>query len=559
MAGLQAALGRLFVWLGRLSRKFSRSERWVLLSLATVIAVSGIMAADPGGIGERQPTSGGVQVEGLVGTLRYLQPLLAVTNSVDRDLVRLVYSGLTRISPGREVLPDLAETWDISDQGKTYVFHLRRDVLWQDDEIFTADDVVYTINVLQNDDYRGVLKSGFAGVGAEKIDDYTVRFTLPSASAFFLYDMSLPIIPQHIYRDIPVSEFKTTYGDDKIIGTGPYRLEKDSPGESVALTRFKHYYGQAPYIERLVFFFFDSEKSLLAAFKNRTVSAAGFIDIDPSGSDLTPNDVRYIYSLPQYKAIFFNQLNDNNAIKDKTVRQALAYAVNKQQIIDQVEGGAADRVDSPVLPGFWGHNPDIAKYDFSITKAAEVLKRAGWVDADGDGVLDKNGTRLNFRMVVRDDAQSKQIAESLQRSWKAIGVDVVVEQLDAATLIKEVIRPRDYEVLIFGQDLGTDSDPYVYWHSSQIQDPGLALAVEFDKDIDNSLETARVSTSLNQTIANYHKFQTAFADLVPAILLYQPRYVYLVDAKVKGVTDRINLSSLSDRFANIQEWYIKTK
>ena len=169
-----------------------------------------------------------------------------------------------------------------------------------------------------------------------------------------------------------------------------------------------------------------------------------------------------------------------------------------------------------ILPGF---RPGEEEFGADLRAAGAGAQSGGGVDADGDGVLDKNGTRLNFRMVVRDDAQSKQIAESLQRSWKAIGVDVVVEQLDAATLIKEVIRPRDYEVLIFGQDLGTDSDPYVYWHSSQIQDPGLALAVEFDKDIDNSLETARVSTSLNQTIANYHKFQTAFADLVPAILL----------------------------------------
>jgi len=522
--------------------------------------VSGSLAATQraAGLGH-QPIGGGVQMEGLVGTSRYIHPLLAETNNVDRDIVRLVYSGLTRISPGREVLPDLATDWDILDQGKTYLFHLRNDVLWHDEDVFTADDVVYTINVLQNDDYRGVLKSSFAGIVVEKIDDYSVKFTLPSSSAFFLYDISVPVIPQHLYQDIPVGEFKNIYAEDKIIGTGPYQFEKSTPGESITLKRFKRYYETSPYIERLVFFFFDNEKSLLTAFKNRTVSAAGFTEISPTNSDLTPNDMRYVYSLPQYKGVFFNQLSNNNAVKNKAVRQALAYAVNKQQIIEQVEGGGADRVDSPILPGFWGNNPDMSKYDFNITKAAEVLKKNGWVDADGDGILDKDGTRLSFQVAIRDDDKSKQIAELLQRNWRSVGADAVIEPLDVTTLIKDVIRPRNYEALIFGQDLGADSDPYVYWHSSQIADPGLALAVEVDKDIDNSLEAARVSTSLQQTIVNYHKFQATFADLVPAILLYQPRYVYLVDAKVKGITDKINLSYLSDRFANLTEWYIKTR
>ncbi len=560
LAGLGGMFGGAISWLGRLVVKFSRAERLVLTGLFIVIVVGGALAvAERTGQGEHLPVSGGVQVEGLVGTPRYIQPLLAETNNVDRDLVRLIYSGLTRISPGREVLPDLAISWDSTDSGRTYVFHLRNDVLWHDEEVFTAEDVVYTVNVLQNDSYRGVLKSSFAGVGVEAIDDYTVRFTLPSASAFFLYDIAVPIIPKHIYQDVPVSDFQSFYTEAKIIGTGPYHFDKSTPGESVTLARFKGYYGDEPYLERLVFFFFDSEKSLLAAFKSRAVSAAGFTDLRPEGTDLTPNDIRYVYPLPQYRGVFFNQLSENNAIKDKAVRQALALATNKQQLIDQVEGGKALIVDSPVLPGFWGHDPDIKKYEFNIAKAAEILKRARWADIDGDGILERDGTRLSFRVTIRDDAKSKQTAELLQRSWNAIGADVAIESWDAATLIKDIIRPRSYEVLIFGQDLGTGSDPYVYWHSSQIQDPGLALAVQFDKDIDNSLEAARTAASLNQTIVNYHRFQTAFADLVPAILLYQPYYVYLVDAKVKGVTDQINLSLLSDRFSNTWEWYIKTK
>ena len=147
----------------------------------------------------------------------------------------------------------------------------------------------------------------------------------------------------------------------------------------------------------------------------------------------------------------------------------------------------------------------------------------------------------------------------MKKNWAAIGADVFVEVLDSQSLIKDAIRPRAYDVLLFGQDLGADSDPYVYWHSSQTTDPGLALSVTHDKDLDNNLESARTNTSLNKTIAYYHQFQDYFAESVPAILLYQPRYLYLIDNKVKGVTDQINLGTTVDRFANISEWYIKTK
>jgi peptide/nickel transport system substrate-binding protein len=506
-----------------------------------------------------QAVSGGVHIEGLVGKPMYINPVLAGTNIVDQTLVRFIYSGLTSISPSREVVPDLAANWEIFDDGKTYVFHLRDDVFWHDGHGFTADDVIYTIHVLQNENFRGLLRSEVEGVGVEKIDDYSVKFTLPSASAFFLYAMAFDIIPEHIFSDIPVTDFTFAYNTNQIIGTGPFSLERTSERESITLKTFPDYYGAKPFIDRLVFFFFDTEKNMVTAIKNRTISAGGFTQLNPQDIGHLPIVDELIYNLPQYKGLFFNQLGGNNAIKSQAVRQALAYATNKVGIIDAAEDGWADVVDSPILPGFWGHKPDLKVYEFDIVKAAEVLKRDGWADVDKDGILEKEDTRLQFTLTVRDDTKSLATAEILKSSWTAIGADVFIEVLDGQSLIKDAIRPRAYDILLFGQDLGADSDPYVYWHSSQNNDPGLALAVVFDKDLDNNLESARTNTVLNKTISYYHQFQNAFADTVPAILLYQPRYLYLVDTKVKGVTDQINLATPVDRFANISEWFIKTK
>ncbi|MDD5605852.1 MAG: ABC transporter substrate-binding protein [Patescibacteria group bacterium] len=527
--------------------------------MAVIIGASGWLGLTRARYATVQAVSGGVHIEGLIGAPNYINPVLAGTNQVDKTLVRFIYSGLTQISPTREVLPDLAESWEIFDEGKTYVFHLRNNVTWHDGVDFTADDVVYTINVLQNENFQGVLRGAVTGVAVEKIDDYTVKFTLPSPSAFFLYDIATGIVPKHILESIPVSDFQSAYQLEQVVGTGPFMIDKASDVTSIALKRFSGYYGKAPFIDRLVFFFFDTEKSMLASLKNRTISAAGFSQLGPSDVGHLPGVDEFVYNLPQYKGLFFNQAGGNNAIRNQAVRQALAYATNKQLIVDEVEGGWADIANSPILPGFWGHKPDLATYDFSIAKAAEVLKKDGWVDVDKDGVLEKDDTRLQFTLTIRNDEKSVSTAELLSSSWTAIGAEVLVEPLDSQTLIKDAIRPRAYDVLLFGQDLGADSDPYVYWHSSQTVDPGLALAVTFDKDLDNNLEAARTTTVLNKTITYYHQFQTAFAQTVPAILLYQPRYLYLVDTKVKGVTDQINLATPVDRFANISDWYIKIK
>lgn len=560
VGGMQKFFGDAMIWLGVLIRKFSLTERAVLGGLVVVIVVgSTVVLASKAETAELKPVAGGAHIEGLVGKPKIINPLFAGTNQIDRDLTRLVYSGLTKIGPAREVLPDLATSWDILDGGKTYIFHLQTNAKWHDGHKFSADDVTYTFSVLHSVDYNGVLKSSFENIEVEKLDDSTVKFILPTASVFFLTDATIGIIPEHIFADTPIKEIPTQYQPSQIIGTGAYKYQQSNLDNAVTLSEFKDYYGVKPYIENVIFYFFDNAENLYAAFRNRQVSAAGFME--PVFRGITSSDAKYDYVLPQYKAIFFNQLSDNPLLKNPVIRQALAYATNKQEIITEVENGYAVQVDSPILPGYWGYNPDLKKYNFDIAKAANFLKKDGWADADKDGILDRDGgkTKLSLKLAFRDDLKSRKTAELVQQNWKTIGVEAILQPMDVATLIKDVIRPRAYEALIFGQDLGGNSDPYVYWHSSQISDPGLALAVEVDKDIDNNLEQARIATSLNKAIPYYLKFQSAFADLVPAVILYQPKYTYLVDQKVKGVTDKINLSSVADRFITLGQWYIKSK
>ncbi len=543
----------------KLAHKFTRIERGIALLLVLAIVTGSVQLAgarrNPANLA---PEVGGIHIEGLIGAPRFVNPVLSGTNSVDRDLARLIYSGLVKITPTREVVADLATGWSVVDQGKGYIFNLRNDVTWHDGTVFSADDVVYTINVIQNNDYTGILKNNFAGITVEKLDDFTVKFTLPNPSSFFLYELALGIIPEHIFRETPVRDFSSFYRPGTIVGTGAYAYAGGSTAESITLRRYDEYYGTRPYLERLVFYFYDSEKTLLTAFRNRTVNAAGFSSI--TNTELASiRDPYYKYRLPQYRAVFFNQLSDNAAIKDKAVRQALSFAVDTPELITALEDGNAEIVHSPILPGFWGHNPDLQQYNFDLARAAKVLTDAGWRDIDGDGFLEKDNVRLSFTLATRNDAKLSALADLLAKNWRMLGAEVVVDKIDTDGFIRDVVRTRGYQVLLFGQDLGGNSDPYVYWHSSQIADPGLNLAPQVDKDIDNNLESARLAPDLNRAIGFYLRFQQVFADLVPAILLYQPNYTYIVDDKVKGVTDQINLSTPADRFANIDQWYIRTR
>lgn len=508
-----------------------------------------------------QPVRGGSMIEGVIGRLQIINPLYAQASQVDQDIARLVFSGLVKMGRGREFLPDLASSWDIFDQGKTYVFRLREDVRWHDGEIFDADDVAFTIRVIQNEAYAGVLKDSWQGIDVTVINPATVQLQLPSPATFFLAQATLGILPAHLFAHLPVSEIGNLDNNTQPIGTGPYRVASTftAARDSLSLVANDVYYGSVPFIEKIIFYFYDSEKALLSAVQSGAVTSAGLtFSNGGSGIDL-PNVNAYVYPLPQYKAIFINQLGSNQALAEKAIRQALALSTNKEKILRDVAGGNAVPVDSPILPGFWGHLPGIKKYAFDFVAARDVLHRAGWKDTDGDGFLEKGDLQFSLTLSFKNNQVDNQIAEILASDWEAIGADVVLNPVAASELVDQVIRPRNYDALIFGQNLGVDSDPYVYWHSSQTNDPGLALAVMYDKDVDNNLEMARLSSSLSRAISYYHRFQNAFAELVPAILLYQPNFTYLVDEKVKGVTEKINLGSVTDRLINVTDWYIKFK
>ncbi len=496
------------------------------------------------------PAQGGTYKEGLFGYPRYLNPVLSHTNDVDRDIVSLVYSGLMKFDSDGNLIPDIAENFEITNNGKIYDFYLRKNVFWHDGEPLTVDDIIYTISIIQDAQYNSPLRFNWEGVAAEKINDWQIRFKLKSPYAPFLANTTLGIVPKHIWEKVNYEKFALAKENLFPVGTGPFKLtkiKKSNQGsiEEIILTRNENYYLKSAYLENVIFRFYSSEEELITALAKNKVDGIGL------SSSFRKNSVNHVEKynifypfLPRYFAVFFNQ-EQNSSLSNKNLRTALAYSVNKDEIIKEIFSGEALKINSPLLPYFSKDKPEpLEEYEYNLDKAKEYMN--------------KIAQNVKLTITVPDMPELKQTAEIIQKNWSILGVEVKISPVPLDKIIDEIIRPRDYEAILFGQVLGLDPDPFSFWHSSQKRDPGLNLSLYSNKNVDMALEKARYEIDLEKRIVLLQDFQKEINKDIPAIFLYSPKYLFIVKKNIKGIkTNKINLPA--NRFANVEEWYIKTR
>jgi peptide/nickel transport system substrate-binding protein len=553
---------KTFFFFKILWKKLSKPERvvvgiLVLFLVADLLGLFGFIFSPRGNV---VPEKGGVVVEGVLGQPKFINPLYAKSEA-DKVLSSVVFSGLVSLNQRKEIVPLLSERWEVSESKKDYKFFLKKDQKWQDGTVFNAEDILYTVAVLQNPDYTESLKSVWDGIAIEKIDDFTVVFHLPKPYPLFLENLTLGILPRHLWVDIPVKEFANSSLNINAIGMGPYKVDtvnrsKDGKIDSIKLAGNSFYLNRGPYIENMELKFYDQKSDLLKGFSLREFSSFGlysFDDASISGQNRGYNN--YSINLPQYVALFINQKH-SEVLSDKSVRQAMAYALDKKEInkTANFEGGSV--IDSPILPGYLGADSGIKKYTNDIKGASTLLSQSGWVDQDNDGIKEKNGLKLVFDILTLDDPQFIRVAEKISEQLAKIGVKINIKKADNASLEKDYISNRGYDILLVGENLGSDPDPYSFWHSSQANYPGLNLANYTNGEVDKLLEEARQSSDTNVRIKDYKKFQEIIADEVPAIFLYQPVYVYKIYNKVRGV-DLSGIANSWDRFYDVADWYVK--
>lgn len=506
--------------------------------------------------------SRGEYTEGVIGQPQYVNPVLASGNDADADLSALIYSGMFKYDQNGKLVPDLAESYEVSDDMLTYTVHLRNGVKWQDGEKFSADDVLFTIQTIQDPAFKSPLRQSWQGVGIEVVDENTVNFLLQTPYAFFMNNLIVGIIPKHIWEGVAPGNFLLSDYNLHPVGTGPYKFSnfaKDADGNilNYDLIANDDYYGEKPFITDFSFAFYFDEDSLLAAYNNKQVFGMSYIS--PSKiKDIKSSRSSNIISvnIPRYFAVFFNQ-QKNKILASSDVRKALSQATDRQAIINEILAGQGKELYSPIPPGSSGATDDVKKFAYNVDDANKTLDDAGWKKGD-DGFRSKGGQSLEFSLVTTDWPDLAATADLLQKQWAVAGVKLDVQSLPVADVQQNYIRPREYDALLFGQVLGIDPDPYVFWDSSQTQDPGLNLALYSNPDVDKVLESIRKENDLSKRLDDFQKFQKLVASDLPALFLYSPNYLYLVNKEVQGIN--INSMATPDkRFSDVEKWYIKTK
>jgi len=338
------------------------------------------------------PGSGGTYVEGLAGNAQYINPILCQHNQVDRELCSLIFNGLTRLNERGEAIPDLAERWEISDDCLVYTFYLRRDVLWHDEVPFSADDVVFTIEAMQDPGYRGApyLAELWRSVEIAKVGSHTIKFTLSEPCAPFLDYTTIGILPAHLLAEVPAESLPNDPFNLHPIGTGLFKVEKVT-AEYALLQANPLFYGPHPYLNKIEFRFYLTHEGILDAYERGEVQGISRVLPQDLPRAVEANSGLQFFSArwPGYTLILLN-LQDPELpfFQDKLVRQALLYAVDRQELVDRVLQGQGLVAHSPILPETWAYENGVARYEHNPERAEDLLDEAGWrtpAHSPGDG------------------------------------------------------------------------------------------------------------------------------------------------------------------------------
>jgi peptide/nickel transport system substrate-binding protein len=523
------------------------------------------------------PASGGSLSEGIVGAPRFVNPVLALSDA-DKDMTALVYSGLMRKMGDGEIVPDLAEKYDISQDGLNYTFTLKKGLTFHDKKPLTADDVVFTINKVKDPNIKSPRKLNWEGVTATKIDDLTVEFALKQPYSSFLSNLTIGILPAHLWKDISPEEFSFAELNIKAVGSGPYKVssvKNKSSGipDYYQLQSFNNFALGKPFIDKLTVNFYPGEKDLIKALQGGSVEQAGAITPENAGA-LKDRGFRIETSvLPRIFGIFFNQ-NQSPLFADKSVVEAFEKVINKDEIVDKVLYGYGTAISSPIpknmvsyesWEGVAGGENKPTDEELAATKkanidaAVKILADDGW-KLNADGVMEKAGkkkslpTDLEFSLSTGDAPELTETADLIKADLESIGARVDLKIYDISSLNQDIIRPRKYDALLFGEIVNNEGDLFAFWHSSQRNDPGLNIAmytnVKADKILEDSLGNLDPKTRLDK----YAQFEREIEKDKPAIFIYSPEFVYVVASDIKGLI--INkITNPADRFSEIYKWY----
>ena len=545
--------------------------RWqILVVTVTMAVVAVLLLSQQPVIAPLLPEAapGGVYTEALIGSMGRLNPMLDWNNPSDRDINRLIFSGLIRFDSHGLPQPDLAESWGVSADGTLYNFSLRTNAVWQDGEPVTTQDVLFTIEMIKSVGslFPQDIKELWSEIEIKELPDGILQFRLPEPFAPFLDYATFGILPKHLLENVTADQLASADFNLAPVGSGPYKFDhllvEGGQITGLVLAVNPDYYLKRPFIEQVVFRYYPDSASALDAYEQGEVLGVSQITNDVITQALAePNLSVYTSRLPQLSLVFLN-LNNPAApfLQNEKVRRALLIGLNRNAIVSSILQGQAIIADGPILTGSWAYYDGIEHIDYDPEAAAALLKEEGYVIPAGGGeVRTKESESLSFSLVHPDDPIHTQIAQSIQTDWAMINVKVDLQAVPYDQLVSGFLAPRSYTAAL--ADLNTlrtpDPDPYLFWHQSEATG-GQNYSQWENRTASEFLETARTQTNFTDRARLYRNFQVVFTREMPSLPLYYPVYSYAVDSQVQGV-QVAPMYDISDRLAYINEWFLVTR
>ena len=529
-----------------------------LAAIALLIAGLGIQYSwNSQGSKKDGAKSGGVYVEGVIGNISTLNPLLAASEP-EQAVSRLLFSSLYNYDVTGALHTDLAESMTVKDD-KVYTIKLRNAV-WHDGKKLTVEDVVYTINLIKNPQVRSPLRVNWLDISARAIDDSTVEFMLPAVYAGFSHALTFPVIPKHILQTVSPSSMREADFSSNPVGSGPFAVKRVQTSESTSSTDVVRmepntkYYGAVSTLSRLELRAYGNESLLVKAANSGEVSAASGLSLSAADNIKSKQ-----YSTKHWllnKGVYLLMNNRSQTLQDARVRQALRYATDTSSIRATVGDNVA-RLDTPILQSQIAQKLPVAP-DYNLDKAKALLKEAGWTYNQGQW-KGKDGRPLAVAVTTSSGRDEyKKIVDALKQQWSKLGVDVQLREIDTSStttsFVQSVLQPRDYDALLYELELGADPDVFAYWHSSQASASGYNFANYSNRTVDNDLVGGRSRTNSALRAAKYIQFVNQWLNDAPAIGLYQSVGSYVLNNGASIVEPRGSLNTMNDRYADVTTW-----
>ena len=494
---------------------------------------------------------GDIIVRGDIGDASNLIPILA-SDSASHSIAGLIYNGLVKYDKDMNIVGDLAESWDISDDGLVITFHLRKGVKWHDGKPFTAKDVLYTYQITVDPKTPTAYAGDFLKVKkAEVLDDYTFRVTYDKPFAPSLISWSSAVLPRHLLEGQNITKSSLARHP---VGTGPYLFKEWLAGQKIVLVSNADYFEGRPYVDGHVTRIIPDMATMFLELRARNIDMMGLTPLQYTRQ--TENNLfRQSFDKYRYLAFAYTYLGYNLKhpfFADKRVRQAISYAINKEEIISGVLLGLGKPATGPYKPGTWAYNENVKTYSYNPQKARELLRAAGWTKTNNDGFLEKDGRPFTFELITNQGNETRQkCAEIIQRQLKEVGIDVKIRILEWAAFINDFISKRRFEAVILGWTIPLDPDAYDVWHSSKTAPEELNFISYKNPEVDALLEKARSTFDQKLRKKYYDRFQEILVEDQPYTFLYVPDELVIISKRFRGIEPApIGLSH------NFIKWYV---